>query len=118
VTPLAISLCILAQIGLVGGQVMLKHAMTISETAASPAGGGRSRALAFGTAGIALFTLWFFLWLGLLRDWELSRLFPFEGLSAPLLVGAAWLFLGERIRPRGWLGIALIGVGVALVSAS
>jgi drug/metabolite transporter (DMT)-like permease len=28
----------------------------------------------------------------------------------------AWLFLGERVGPPQWLGIALITVGVALLS--
>ena len=58
------------------------------------------------------------LWLGLLANWELSHLFPFEGLNPALLVFGAWLFLKERVPLSGWIGIALISVGVALVSAS
>ena len=63
-----------------------------------------------------MLNVWFFLWLGLLRNWDLSRVFPFEGLSPLLLMLGAWMFLGERVPPRAWLGIVLIGVGVSLVA--
>ena len=66
--------------------------------------------------GIGFLTLWFFLWLGLLQSWELSRLFPFEGLTPPLLVLSAWIVLNERVPTRAWLGIILIGLGVGLVA--
>ena len=66
--------------------------------------------------GIGCLSLWFFLWLGLLRNWDLSRLFPFEGLSPPLTVLAAWMFLGERVSPRTVAAIVMIGIGVALVA--
>jgi len=69
-----------------------------------------------GAAGIGLLSVWFFLWLGLLRDWDLSRLYVFEGLGPPLLVLGAWFFLGERVILRAWIGMGLIGCGVALVS--
>jgi len=111
-TALAIGLCLFCQLALVAGQLLLKHAMdpadanprTLAETAFKLAG------------GIALLSLWFFLWLGLLRDWELSRLFPFEAVSQILLAFGAWLFLKERLSMAGWVGIALIGAGVTLVA--
>jgi uncharacterized membrane protein len=106
VTGVAIALCLLCQLFLVVGQVLLKHAMAPTF---------RAGALAI---GIACLTAWFFLWVGLLQSWELSQLFPFEGLNPVLLVLAAQMFLGERLPPRGWVGVALIAVGVALVSGS
>jgi uncharacterized membrane protein len=106
-TAVAIALCLLCQLFLVVGQLLLKRAMN-----ATPL---RAGSLA---AGIALLAAWFFLWLGLLANWELSHLFPFEGLNPALLVFGAWLFLKERVPLTGWIGIALISVGVALVSAS
>lgn len=66
--------------------------------------------------GTGFHALWFFLWLGLLRNWDLSRVFPFEGLSPLLLVVGAWIFLNERLSLRAWFGIVLIAVGVGLVA--
>jgi uncharacterized membrane protein len=114
VTALAIALCILCQVFLVVGQVLLKHAMApATESAGLRAIGVRNLLL-----GIACLTAWFFLWVGLLQQWELSQIFPFEGLNPALLVIAAWLFLGERLPPSAWVAIALITVGVVLVSSS
>ena len=111
-TFFAVSICLLCQLCLVGGQLMVKRAMNSAGEAPKP----WKAMLPALVSGIFLLSLWFFLWLGLLRDWELTRLFPFEALSPFLLALGAWLFLGERISARGWLGIALIGFGVTLVA--
>ena len=70
------------------------------------------------SAGIALFSLWFFLWLDLLGKYELSQLYAFEGLAPVFLMAAAWLFLGEKVPLRGWIGVSLIGAGLMLVAAA
>jgi uncharacterized membrane protein len=114
VTALAIALCILCQLFLVAGQLLLKHAMTPA-TAEAGLRAVRVRTLAL---GIASLSAWFFLWVGLLQRWELSQLFPFEGLNPAILVLAAWLFLKERLPLTAWLGVALITAGVTLVSGS
>ena len=44
--------------------------------------------------------------------------YPFEGLSPILVMLGAAIFLKEKLTLRTWLGILLIGSGVALVSAS
>jgi undecaprenyl phosphate-alpha-L-ara4N flippase subunit ArnE len=106
-TTLAIVLCLVCQLFLVVGQLLLKRGMS-----ATPI---RLGAIA---GGVVLLSGWFFLWLGLLQKWDLSRLFPFEGLNPALVVLGAQLFLKERVPPRAWAGIALISAGVALVSAS
>jgi len=106
-TTLAILLCLLCQLFLVTGQLLLKRGMN-----ASPIRLGNL------AAGVALLAGWFFVWLGLLAKWDLSRLFPFEGLNPALVVLGAWLFLEERVPWTAWMGIALISVGVALVSSS
>jgi undecaprenyl phosphate-alpha-L-ara4N flippase subunit ArnE len=112
VTGLAVLLCILCQFFLVAGQLFLKHAMNAFEAATWR----RPKVLWNFAAGVGLLTLWFFLWLGLLGHWELSQLFPFEGLNPALLVLGASLFLKERVPPAAWVGIVLISGGVALVS--
>ena len=111
-TALTLFLCLFCQVLTVAGNLLLKHAM------AGIDGQQRSR-LQTGLwlfAGIALLTLWFFLWLGLLSKYELSQLYAFEGLSPVFLMASAWLFLGEKVPLRGWIGVSLIGVGLMLVA--
>ncbi len=110
-TATTIAIAAGCQIPLVAGQLFLKHAMGAPSAAAS------KRAANF-IGGVACLTLWFFLWLGLLETQELSRVFPFEGLNPALMVFAAWIFLKERIPPAAWIGVALICVGIALVSGT
>jgi len=104
-TAFAILVALLCQVFLVLGQVLLKRAMNATPVRIGSLAGG-----------IGLLTAWFFLWLGLLARWELSRLFPFEGLNPALVVLGAQVFLKERVPLTGWIGIALISAGVALVS--
>jgi uncharacterized membrane protein len=114
VTTLAITLCVLCQMFMVVGQVLLKQAMAPA-TAETGLKAIRGKTL---TLGIASLSAWFFLWVGLLQRWQLSQLFPFEGLNPAILVLAAWLFLKERMPLSAWVGVALVTVGVVLVSGS
>ncbi len=69
-------------------------------------------------AGVAAMTAGFFLWLGILRRFELSYLYPFEGFDRIILVVAATVFLKERMSPSLWVGLVLIVLGTSLVSLS
>ena len=111
-TTLAITLCIVCQLFLVTGQLLLKHAMKPQEDATC-----RTTAIRL-IPGIACMTAWFFLWLGLLEKLELSHIFPFEGLNPALMVIGAWIFFRERMTINAWIGIAVICVGIALVTGS
>jgi uncharacterized membrane protein len=113
-STLAIILCLLCQLFLVVGQVLLKRAMA----PATPEAGLRAVRVRELALGIGCLAAWFFLWVGLLQQWELSQLFPFEGLNPALLVLAAGVFLRERLSLSAWIGIALTTVGVILVSGS
>ena len=113
-TAFTLSLCLFCQVLTVAGNLLLKHAM------AGIDGQQRSR-LQTGLwlfAGIALLTLWFFLWLGLLSKYQLSQLYAFEGLAPVLLMASAWLFLGEKLPLVGWIGVGLIGGGLMLVAGA
>jgi uncharacterized membrane protein len=114
VTALAITLALVCQVLLVTGQVLLKHAMAPA-TAEVGLRGMNVRNLGL---GIASMTGWFLLWIALLQRWELSQVFPFEGLAPALLVVAARVFLKEKLPPIAWAGIALITIGTVLVSGS
>jgi drug/metabolite transporter (DMT)-like permease len=111
-STLTLSLCLFCQVLIVAGNILLKHAM------AGIDGQQRSRVQTglWLFAGIALLSLWFFLWLSLLSKYELSQLYAFEGLAPVLLMASAWLFLGEKVPLRGWIGVSLIGAGLMLVA--
>jgi drug/metabolite transporter (DMT)-like permease len=112
VTLLAIGLCLLCQVCEVSGHLFLKHGMNATNLVPRP----WPLIIRNIAAALGFLTLWFLLWLGLLQGWDLSRLYPFEGLGPPLLMLGAWIFLKEHVPPRAWLGVLLIGSGIALVS--
>src|SRR5436190_19015982 len=103
-SPTAIVLCVLCEVALVMGQLLLKRAM-----AAAPIRYG------FLAGGIAFEAIWFFLWLYLLAHWDLSRIFPFEGLNPVAIALGAAIFLRERLPLKSWAGILLISFGIVLV---
>jgi len=58
-------------------------------------------------------------WLAYFRALQLgdaARVAPLDKLSVVLVALFAVLFLGEKLTTLGWLGIALIGSGVVLLS--
>ena len=69
-------------------------------------------------AGVLAMTVGFFTWLTLLQRFNLSYLYPFEGLNNVILAFGAWLFLQERMTSELWLGMILICFGTMLVSAT
>ena len=98
----------------VAGQLFFKRAMELSS-----ATGFRNRKLIFIlSAGIFSMTISFFLNLGLLQRFDLSYLYPFQGLSVIIISLAAALVLREKLTLRLTLGALLISAGVALVSIS
>lgn len=107
-TPLNFFFILLAEGSAIAGQLFFKRAMSDDR-------GILVKMLAI---GIALKALEFFLRLGLLAKFDLSFLYPFDGLNNVVLVAAAWFFLKERTTPQLWLGVAFITAGVALVATS
>ena len=113
-TAFAILLCLLCQVLVVAGNLLLKHAMAGMEE--QKGWSVRTGLWLFG--GIALFALWFFMWLDLLGKYPLSQLYAFEGLAPVLVMAAAWLILREKVPLRGWIGVLMIGGGLILVAGA
>jgi uncharacterized membrane protein len=63
-------------------------------------------------------TISFFLTLGLLQRFDLSYLYPFQGLSVILIAITAALTLREKMTLQLAIGALLITAGVVLVSLS
>ncbi len=60
----------------------------------------------------------FFLTLGLLQHFDLSYLYPFQGLSIIMISLLAAIVLKEKLTLQLAIGALLISAGVALVSLS
>ena len=90
-----------------------KRAMEMSQSA----GFGRSFAKFF-VPGIISMTVSFFLTLGLLQHFDLSYLYPFQGLSVIIVSVTASVLLKEKLTLQLTLGALLISAGIVLVSLS
>ena len=99
----------------VAGQILLKHAMDII---------GANGLLAASTRRwcsrrrSALFAVNFFINLGLLQRFDLSFIFPFQGLSVIMIALAGAFILKEKLTLRLTIGSIVISAGVILVSLS
>ena len=107
ILPLVLILC--ALVTFVTGQILFKHAMETSHR-----GFDRHFAKFFGPA-IASMTISFFLTLGLLQRFDLSYIYPFQGLSVIIISVMGGIVLKERLSLQLIVGALLITVGVILV---
>ena len=96
----------------VAGQLFLKRAMESTMKSDRT----RARSIALLGGGIFLMTISFFLTLGLLQRFDLSYLYPFQGLSIIIITFAAAVMLREKLSFQLVAGSVLITVGVVLVS--
>ena len=67
-------------------------------------------------AGLAIFAVSAVLWLFALSRASLSFAYPFAALGYVIIVAASILFLGEHVPPLGWVGVALIVLGILLIA--
>jgi len=63
-------------------------------------------------------TISFFLTLGLLQRFDLSYLYPFQGLSVIIISLMAAVMLKEKLTLQLTVGALLISTGIVLVSLS
>jgi multidrug transporter EmrE-like cation transporter len=96
----------------VTGQIFFKHAMADHSKSST------SRRRLDLAGGVLAMTASFFTWLALLRQFDLSYLYPFEGLDRVLLAFAAWLILKEKMSRDLWIGLVLICLGTVFVAGS
>jgi uncharacterized membrane protein len=98
----------------IAGQLFFKRAMELSR-----ATGLRNRKMVLIlSGGIFTMTISFLLNLGLLQRFDLSYLYPFQGLSVIFITLAAAIVLHEKLTLQLTIGALLISAGVALVSLS
>jgi uncharacterized membrane protein len=112
VTTISLVLVFTALLAFVAGQLLLKKAMD----AANLSGFKSWKFLAPFAIGIFLLTVQFFLNLGLLQRYDLSFIYPFQGLSVIIISIAAAIVLRERLTLQLMAGSVLISIGIVLVS--
>jgi uncharacterized membrane protein len=110
VTPISAVLISLTLLASVSGQLLLKRAMESNLRS--------TRFAACFGAGLLAMAFSFFVTLGLLQDFDLSYLFPIQGLSVVIISLLAALILHEKLTARLLLGATLISAGVVFVSLS
>lgn len=113
-TPLAFLFILISLVTFVAAQLILKRAMEFSATH----GMGKSYFTSRIGIGVFLMTISFFLTLGLLQRYDLSYLYPFQGLSVIFITVLAVIVLKEKLSVRLAIGALLITAGIVLVSMS
>ena len=111
---LAFFLIVVSLLSFVVAQLILKRAMEFS----AKAGLRHSRFILLVTLGVLLMTVSFFITLGLLQRFDLSYLYPFQGLSVIFVTLTAAVVLKEKLSLRLIVGAVLISAGIVLVSMS
>ena len=111
---LALFFIVISLLSFVAAQLILKRAMEFSATN----GLRNSRFVSLAATGTALMTVSFFLTLGLLQRFDLSYLYPFQGLSVIFITLMAAVALKEKLNLRLTVGALLITTGIVLVSLS
>ena len=111
---LAFFFIVVSLITFVAAQLILKRAMEFSATN----GMRKAYFISRVAIGIILMTISFFLTLGLLQRFDLSYLYPFQGLSVIFITTLAAVVLKEKLSARLTIGALLITAGIVLVSMS
>jgi len=114
VSLLAFFFIVVSLLTFVAAQLILKRAMEFSATN----GMRNSHFTLLVAVGVALMTISFFLTLGLLQRFDLSYLYPFQGLSVIFITMLAAVLLKEKLSVRLTIGALLITAGIVLVSMS
>ena len=114
VSFLAFFFIVASLLSFVVAQLILKRAMESTTTS----GFRNLRFISQVAGGIALMTISFFLTLGLLQRFDLSYLYPFQGLSVIFITLMAAVILKEKLNLRLTIGACLISAGIVLVSFS
>ena len=111
---LAFFFIVVSLLSFVAAQLILKRAMEATTTT----GFRNAKFVAKVVGGILLMTISFFLTLGLLQRFDLSYLYPFQGLSVIFITLLAAIVLKEKLNTRLAIGALLISAGIVLVSMS
>ena len=97
------------------GQVLFKGAAQALGTAGTL---HNARVLGLTAVALVIYGAATVLWIVLLRDSALSRLYPYMALSFVLVAVAGRLIYAEPLAPAHLFGLGLIVAGIVLIAAS
>jgi len=112
VSLLAFSLIVVSLLTFVVAQLVLKRAMETSARNSLRNPGF----IWLVVIGVLLMTVSFFITLGLLQRFDLSYLYPFQGLTVIFITVFAAAILKEKLNLRLTIGALFITAGIVLVS--
>lgn len=98
----------MTQVGRIGIHALAQPMSMVARVGTSP----------FVVGGLGLYAIGAIAWMTVLSRVPLSLAYPLLALSYAFTPALAWIFLGESISPLRWAGIAIIGLGVFVVSRS
>ena len=110
----ALFLILIAVLTFVAGQLWLKKGMQFT----GPIVARNTTFFVPFTLGVLSMAISFFVTLGLLQRFDLSYLYPFQGLSTIIITALAAVILKEKLTLRLTTGALLITAGVVLVALS
>jgi multidrug transporter EmrE-like cation transporter len=98
-----------------GGQVLFKLAAS-----GMKAGGGLfdARLIVIVTAALIIYALATVLWIALLQNAPLGRLYPYMALSFLLVAAASWFLFQEAITVGHMAGLGLIMAGLVVMAVA
>jgi len=68
--------------------------------------------------GMTFYVVNLFLWFDVISKADLSYVYPFLSLAYAAVVIASWLILGEQLSWQRIIGVAIVTVGVYIISRS
>lgn len=102
-------------VGLAVGQLLFKFAANALQQGLPTT---HPKVLSSLGAAFFLYGLTSLLWVWILKEIELARIYPLMALSFVLVPFGASLFFGEALAGRYFLGIALIVAGIVVTTSS
>jgi drug/metabolite transporter (DMT)-like permease len=91
------------------GQILFKYTANAANLAGTV---WRAEVLGLAAGALAIYAVATLLWIALLQEAPLSRVYPYAGLSFVLVAGAGWWLFNEQLGLGYLIGLALIIAGL------
>jgi drug/metabolite transporter (DMT)-like permease len=97
---------------LAAGQILFKYTANAANLAGTV---WRAEVLGFAVGALTIYAVATILWIGLLQEAPVSRVYPYAGLSFVLVAGAGWWLFNEQVGIGYLIGLVLIIAGLLVM---
>jgi drug/metabolite transporter (DMT)-like permease len=97
---------------LAAGQILFKYTANAVKLEGTV---WRAEVLGLAAGGLAIYAVATLLWIALLQEAPVSRVYPYVGLSFVLVAGAGWWLFKEQVGSGYLIGLALIIAGLLVM---